>query len=38
MNPEVSRISELADAGERMIERLRKKAFLPEARKGLAVR
>lgn len=38
MNSEANRISELADAGERMIERLRKKAFLPEARKGLSVR
>ncbi len=38
MNSEVSRIAELAEAGERMIERLRKKAFLPESRKGLAVR
>lgn len=38
MSAEVQRIAELADAGERMIERLRKKAFLPEARKGLAVR
>jgi chromosome partitioning protein len=38
MNSEVSRIAELADSGERMIERLRKKAFLPESRKGLAVR
>ena len=38
MNSEVNRIAEMAEAGERMIERLRKKAFLPEARKGLAVR
>jgi chromosome partitioning protein len=38
MNSEVSRIAELAEAGERMIERLRQKAFLPESRKGLAVR
>jgi chromosome partitioning protein len=38
MNSEVSRIAELASAGERMIERLRKKAFLPESRKGLSVR
>jgi chromosome partitioning protein len=38
MNSEVSRIAELAENGERMIERLRKKAFLPEARKGLLVR
>jgi chromosome partitioning protein len=38
MTLEVERIAELAEAGERMIERLRKKAFLPESRKGLAVR
>jgi chromosome partitioning protein len=38
MSSEVTRIAELAEAGERMIERLRKKAFLPEDRKGLAVR
>lgn len=31
-------IADLAEAGERMVERLRKKAFLPEARKGLSVR
>ena len=31
-------IGDLADAGERMIERLRRKAFLPESRKGLNVR
>lgn len=35
---EVSRIAEMAEAGERMIERLRRQAFLPESRKGLAVR
>jgi len=35
---EVERITEMADAGERMIERLRKRAFLPESRKGLTVR
>lgn len=35
---EAARIGELADAGERMIERLRRKAFLPESRKGLNVR
>lgn len=34
----VSQIGDLADAGERMIERLRRKAFLPESRKGLTVR
>ena len=38
MSSEVFRIAELAESGERMIERLRKKAFLSEARKGLAVR
>jgi chromosome partitioning protein len=38
MNSEVSRIAELAETGERMIERLRKKAFLPESGKGLSVR
>jgi chromosome partitioning protein len=35
---EAVRITELADAGERMIERLRRKAFLPDSRKGLNVR
>jgi chromosome partitioning protein len=34
----VEQIGELAEAGERMIERLRRKAFLPESRKGLNVR
>jgi len=34
----VNQIGDLADAGERMIERLRRKAFLPESRKGLHVR
>lgn len=38
MNSVVSQVSELAEAGERMIERLRRKAFLPESRKGLNVR
>src|SRR5436305_247872 len=38
MHSDIERISELADAGERMIERLRRKAFLPESRKGLYVR
>ncbi|WP_313540192.1 AAA family ATPase [Sphingomonas sp.] len=38
MHSDIDRISELADAGERMIERLRRKAFLPESRKGLHVR
>lgn len=31
-------IGRLAEAGERMIERLRRKAFLPERRKGLNIR
>ena len=35
---EVRRIAEMAQAGERMIERLRKQSFLPESRKGLTVR
>ncbi|MEG8223470.1 AAA family ATPase [Sphingomonas sp. HH69] len=34
----LSQIGDLAQAGERMIERLRKRAFLPESRKGLHVR
>jgi chromosome partitioning protein len=38
MDSEVFRIAELADAGDRMIKRLRTKAFLPESRKGLTVR
>ena len=38
MNSEVSRIAEMAEAGERMIERLRRQAFLPESRKALSVR
>jgi len=38
MDAMTARIGELAEAGERMIERLRRKAFLPESRKGLAVR
>ncbi|MEE4349568.1 MAG: AAA family ATPase [Pacificimonas sp.] len=38
MNAEPGSIGDLASAGERMVERLRRKAFLPEARKGLAVR
>ena len=33
-----SQIGDLAQSGERMIERLRRKAFLPESRKGLNVR
>ena len=35
---DATRIAELAEAGEKMIERLRRKAFLPESRKGLEVR
>lgn len=35
---EVDRLADLAHSGERMIERLRRKAFLPESRKGLLVR
>jgi hypothetical protein len=35
---EADRIGQLAETGERMIDRLRQKAFLPESRKGLAVR
>ena len=38
MDAMTDRIGELAEAGERMIERLRRKAFLPESRKGLSVR
>lgn len=38
MNAITAQIGDLADAGERMIERLRRKAFLPEGRKGLNVR
>ncbi|WP_375271330.1 AAA family ATPase [Sphingomonas sp.] len=38
MDAITSQIGDLADAGERMIERLRRKAFLPESRKGLNVR
>ena len=34
----VSQIGDLAEAGERMIERLRRKAFLPDSRKGLHIR
>jgi len=33
-----AQIGDLAQSGERMIERLRKRAFLPESRKGLNVR
>lgn len=38
MHSEVQRLAEMSDAGEKMIERLRKRAFLPESRKGLNVR
>jgi chromosome partitioning protein len=38
MHSDATRIGELADAGERMIERLRRKAFLPDSRKSLNVR
>ena len=38
MHSEAERLAEMAQAGERMIERLRKQAFLPESRKGLTVR
>lgn len=38
MGSVVGQIGDLADAGERMIERLRRKAFLPESRKGLNIR
>jgi len=38
VNSIVSQIGDLASSGERMIERLRRKAFLPESRKGLSVR
>lgn len=34
----VSQIGDMAEAGERMIERLRRKAFLPESRKELSIR
>lgn len=35
---EAERIGELANAGERMVERLRQRAFLPDSRKELGVR
>lgn len=38
MNAITDQIGDLAQSGERMIERLRRKAFLPESRKGLHVR
>jgi len=38
MNSVLTQIGDLADAGEKMIERLRRKAFLPDSRKGLNIR
>lgn len=38
MDAMIGQIGDLASAGERMIERLRRKAFLPDSRKGLEVR
>jgi len=38
LNSITAQIGDLAEAGERMIERLRRKAFLPGSRKGLHVR
>jgi chromosome partitioning protein len=38
LHAEIARIGDLADAGERMIERLRRKAFLPNSRKSLTIR
>ncbi|MFC3444417.1 AAA family ATPase [Sphingobium rhizovicinum] len=38
MNAVVDQIGDLAEAGEKMVERLRRKAFLPESRKELNVR
>jgi chromosome partitioning protein len=38
MDAVIDQIGDLASAGERMIERLRRKAFLPDSRKGLDVR
>ena len=38
MNSILSQIGDLADAGEKMIERLRRKAFLPDSRKSLNIR
>lgn len=35
---EAVRIGDLADAGERMVERLRQRAFLPDSRKSLGIR
>ena len=38
MNAVVNQIGDLAEAGEKMVERLRRKAFLPDSRKELNVR
>lgn len=38
MNAITAQIGDLAQSGERMIEQLRRKAFLPESREGLHVR
>jgi chromosome partitioning protein len=38
MNSVLTEIGSMAEAGEKMIERLRRKAFLPDARKALNVR
>lgn len=38
MDAVINQIGDLAGSGERMIERLRQKAFLPDSRKGLNVR
>lgn len=38
MDAMINQIGDLATSGERMIERLRQKAFLPDSRKGLNVR
>ncbi len=38
MNAMIGQIGDLAAAGERMIEKLRRKAFLPDSRKGLNLR
>ncbi len=38
LHPVVDQIGDLAAAGEKMIERLRRKAFLPDSRKALNVR
>ncbi|PZQ50091.1 MAG: chromosome partitioning protein [Rhodovulum sulfidophilum] len=38
MDEVINQIGDLASSGERMIEKLRRKAFLPDSRKGLEVR